>query len=251
MERATRIRYGATRHQVGVLRAPMPSNDDALAPMVVLVHGGFWRWPYNRWLMSLLVRDLGQRGWGTFNIGYRRLGRFGGGGGWPSTFDDVRNAIDTVSAHESTAATARPVVVVGHSAGGQLALVAAAAAEHRPALVVAMSAPTDLERLWNNGSEPVDALTRGAPEVSRWALTSPIHLLPIGVPMVCVHGDEDTTVHSDASTTFVAAAAAAGDDAEVFIVAGNTHRDALRPSSLLWKRTVASIADRLQINIQV
>ncbi len=250
MARAVKISYGATRHQVGVLRAPVSrSADDLLTPMVVLVHGGFWRWPYNRWLMLLLERDLAQRGWGTFNIGYRRLGRFGGGGGWPATFDDVRNAIDAVSTHEATAA--RPVVVVGHSAGGQLALVAAASAEHRPALVVAMSAPTDLERLWNNGSEPVDALTLDAPEASRWALTSPFHLLPLGVPVLCMHGAADTTVRSESSTRFIAAATVAGDDAEVCIVAGNTHRDALRPSSLLWKRTVTSIAERLQIKIQV
>ncbi len=219
--------------------------------MVVLVHGGFWRWPYNRWLMWLIERDLARRGWATFNVGYRRLGRLGGGGGWPATFDDVRTAIDTVSAHEATTATGRPVVVIGHSAGGQLALVAGATADHPPALVVAMSAPTDLERLWNNGSEPVEQLTRDAPEASRWALTSPTHMLPLGVPVVCVHGDADTTVRPESSTRFVDAASAAGDNAEVFLVAGGTHRDALRPSSALWKRTVTAVAEHLQIDIQV
>ena len=252
MTGAIKISYGAGRHQVGMLRAPPPSSTgEAPAPMVVLVHGGSWRWPYNRWLMLLLARDLTRRGWGTFNIGYRRLGRFGGGGGWPATFDDVRNAIDTISTHEATAVTARPIVVVGHSAGGQLALVAAASAEHRPALVVAMSAPTDLERLWRNGSEPVDELTRDAPEASRWTLTSPMHMLPIGVPVVCAHGEADTTVLPETSVAFVAAASSAGDNAEVIIVVGNTHRDALRPSSSLWQRTVASIAEHLEINIQV
>lgn len=114
-----------------------------------------------------------------------------------------------------------------------------------------MAAPTDLERLRANGSEPVEALTRDAPEELRWVLTSPLHMLPLGVPVVCVHGGDDTTVRLRESTDFVAAAVAAGDDAEVFVVAGNNHRDALRPSSALWHRTVESIAERLQIDIQV
>lgn len=253
MADVTKIKYGTGRHQVGVVREPTaaPVTGAAPTPMVVLVHGGSWRWPYNRWLMLLLERDLGRRGWATMNIGYRRLGRFGGGGGWPATFDDVRDAVDAVSVHESTAASSRPVVVVGHSAGGHLALVAAATAENRPSLVVAMSAPTNLEKLWTNGSQPVDELTRDAPHTSRWALTSPLHMLPIGVPVVCVHGGDDTTVNPTSSTTFAAAATVAGDAAQVFIVDGNTHRDALLPSSALWQRTVAAIADHLQINIQV
>ena len=55
------------------------------APTIVLLHGGSWSWPYNRWVMWLLARDVTRRGWGLFNVDYRRVGRFGGGGGWPET----------------------------------------------------------------------------------------------------------------------------------------------------------------------
>ena len=44
--------------------------------------------------MWLLARDVTRRGWGLFNVDYRRVGRLGGGGGWPETFDDARTAIE-------------------------------------------------------------------------------------------------------------------------------------------------------------
>lgn len=83
---ATKISYGVSRHQTGVLHASVAASaTDAPTPMVVLIHGGFWSWPYNRWLMWLLERDLRRRDWATFNIGYRRLGRCDGGADRPRT----------------------------------------------------------------------------------------------------------------------------------------------------------------------
>lgn len=215
----------------------------------MLVHGGFWKWPYNRWVMWLLQRDLARRGWGSFNVEYRRLGRFGGGGGWPQTFDDVRHSIELLTSGRGPAAVdpAR-VVVVGHSAGGHLALVAAgriaSSGGRPPALVVSMAGPTDLERLWTNGSVPVDELTSDAPQSERWQLTSPMHALPVGVPVLCVHGDADTTVPPHNSAEFVAAAREAGDEADLVIVAGENHRDPLRPGSQIWKAVVTHVAGR-------
>lgn len=246
MRRSQRLRFGPSRHSVGTHRAP--AGNHIGVPTVVLVHGGFWRWPYNRWVMCLLQRDLTRRGWGSFNIDYRRLGRFGGGGGWPQTFDDVRAGIDLMtSGNGPTTVDPRCVFVVGHSAGAQLALVAAAQLEAAhdtvaPSMVISMSGPTDLERLLQNGSEPVAELTRDAPVDDRWVLTSPMHMLPIGVRTRCVHGAADTTVSPDSSRRFAAAAAAAGDDSDVVIVADEAHRDALLPSSSIWETVVTIIA---------
>jgi acetyl esterase/lipase len=189
---------------------------------------------------------------GVCNIEYRRLGRLGGGGGWPATFDDAQSAIEMITNDtQGIGFTAERVVVVGHSAGGHLALVGSAAANTRPALVVSIAGPTDLERLWSSGSRPVHDLTRGAPGALRWAATSPVHMLPLGLPIMCVHGEADNTVHSMHSTAFVEAARCAGDVADAVIVPGESHKDALRPRSATWAAVVAAIVERLDLDIQV
>ncbi len=222
------------------------------APTIVLLHGGSWSWPYNRWVMWLLARDVTRRGWGLFNVDYRRVGRFGGGGGWPETFDDARTAIELITNDTSELdIDADRVVVVGHSAGGHLALIGSATANIAPALAVSMAGPTDLERMWSNGSQPVRDLTARAPESSRWSSTSPIHMLPLDVPTLCVHGAADTTVHPRHSTAFVEAARSAGDVAEAVLVPGETHKDALKPTSAIWAVVVSAILDRFESDTHV
>ena len=114
-----KLRYGSQRSQFGVLRRPIGKNPTAV---IMLVHGGFWTWPYGRWLMWRLARDVRRRTWSSFVVSYRRLGRFGGGGGWPATFTDVRDAVDRLDGELARQDLRLPVVVVGHSAGGHLAL---------------------------------------------------------------------------------------------------------------------------------
>ena len=116
---STTIRYGSSRHQVATLRAPARNADERDGTVAVL-HGGSWRWPYGRAVMRLVVEDLRRHGWWVADVEYRRLGRFGGGGGYPETFDDIVDAIGAVEELRS-ARTA----VVGHSAGGHLALATA------------------------------------------------------------------------------------------------------------------------------
>ncbi len=254
MQRARKLKYGSSRHQVGVYRAPSrrdPRRDSA-PPTIVLIHGGSWTWPYNRWVMWLLARDAARRGWGVFNVDYRRVGRLGGGGGWPETFDDARAAIDLMTNSTSGLGIApEHVVVVGHSAGGHLALVGSATAATPPALVVSMSGPTDLERLWSNGSQPVRDLVAGAPESTRWLATSPIEMVPFGLPIVCVHGEADTTVHPRHTTAFIEAARLAGDLAEAVLIPDETHKDALRPTSGIWAAVTDAISERFESDIQV
>jgi acetyl esterase/lipase len=234
----TKIRYGSSRGQFGVLTRPRGGRPTAV---VVLVHGGFWTWPYNRWLMLRLARSVRKRGWASFNVEYRRLGRFGGGGGFPETFDDVRSAIGLAlqSARSAEARFERrvPVAVVGHSAGGHLALWAGREIAGL-AGVVSLAGPTDLRSIAENGSEPVRDLVAGAPADERWQLTSPMQRLPLGVPVVCVHGADDTTVSPRNSISFAEAATEAGDDASSTLVAGEVHRDALRSSSKIWATTL-------------
>ena len=116
------IAYGPDPSQVGDLRLP---ERQGLAPVVVLLHGGFWRERSKRDLMDDLARDLTDRGYATWNLEYRRVGS--SGGGWPETALDVAAGIDHLAALAGThGLDLSRVVVLGHSAGGHLALWAAA-----------------------------------------------------------------------------------------------------------------------------
>lgn len=232
--RSKRIRYGSARHQFGVLT---PARRGVARATIVLVHGGSWSWPFSRMVSALIARDAATAGFDVFNAEYRRLGRFGGGGGWPETFDDVCEAIRVMKERQPQDS----VFVVGHSAGGHLALVAVARHPEIVDGVVTMGAPTDLRALSQDGSAVVDELVRGAPTESVWSLTSPIEMIPSGVPTVCVHSDSDSTVHRKMSIRYTEAAAAEGDDARLVLVAGERHRDAMLPRSQTWRQALAAV----------
>ena len=85
--------------------------------VVVVIHGGFWRAAYDASLGRELAHDLCERGWVAYNIEYRRVGA---GGGWPTTLQDVADAIDHLAELDLDL---ERVVTIGHSAGGHLALV--------------------------------------------------------------------------------------------------------------------------------
>jgi len=238
---STTLRYGASRHQVVTVRAPARGVDERDGTVVVL-HGGSWRWPYGRAVMRLVVEDLRQHGWWIADVEYRRLGRFGGGGGFPETFDDVVDAIGTVEAHRSAR-----TVVVGHSAGGHLALATAPRVSNVVDLagVVAVAAPTDIRRIVETGQQDAIALTVGAPEDERWSLTSPMHMLPLGTPVALVHSRDDATVPARRSEQYADAAAAAGDRVQLRLVEGDTHRDAIKPSSATWSAARSAVSEFL------
>src|SRR5947209_11949587 len=88
---------------------------------MVLVHGGSWQRGHGKLVMRGLAGDLVRGGWAVWNIEYRRLGE---GGGWPATFADVAAAIDHL-VRLSVPLQRSHTSVLGHSAGGQLALWAA------------------------------------------------------------------------------------------------------------------------------
>lgn len=116
------LHYGDAPSQFGRLR--LPSGTTSPRPVVVLLHGGFWRAEYGLDLMEPLADDLVDRGYATWNIEYRRVGE--DGGGYPGTLTDVAAAIDELGAlAESYPLDLTNLVVIGHSAGGQLALWAA------------------------------------------------------------------------------------------------------------------------------
>jgi acetyl esterase/lipase len=198
-------------------------------PTAALLHGGFWRAAYGPDLMTGLARDLEGRGWSVANVSYLRVGE--PGGGWPGTLDSVRAAV----------AAARPDVVIGHSAGGHLALWSAF--HVGCALAVSMAGVVDLDAAAALSSGAVVDLLGGRPDEvpERYAAASPRALLPLGVRTLLVHGALDDTVPVSMSEAYAAAAREAGDDVELAVIPGEGHFDCLEVASASWQ----AVVDRL------
>ena len=205
-------------------------------PVVVLLHGGYWRSKYGRWTMVALAADLRARGVAAWNVEYRRVGRFGGG--WPMTFDDVAAAIDLLAERGDPRLDLESVAAVGHSAGGQLALWAASQNDARVPIrrVVAQAAVCNLAAV----GEPARELLGGSPaEVpDRYAATDPMQLLPAPVPVLLVHGAEDETVPLRRSRAYLEAARAAGGEVELHEPSPGGHRIHVNPRSDAWLAAV-------------
>jgi acetyl esterase/lipase len=184
--------------------------------------------------MKALAADLTRRGRAAWNIEYRRLGRMQGGG-WPATFDDVAAAIDHLAELDDARLDLGSVAAVGHSAGGQLALWAAARSGARVPIrrVVGQAAVCDLA----NAGERAHALMGGTldevPE--RYARADPMRLLPLGLPVLLVHGADDETVPLIRSRRYAQAAHKAGDAVELVEPSRGGHRVHLDPRSQAWE----------------
>lgn len=245
--RPLRISYGGDESQLGELH--LPAGTD-LAPVVVVVHGGYWRAVYGFELGTPLAADLANHGVAAWNVEYRRVGD---GGGWPATFTDVAAAVDALAGPVQEAAGGRldlaDVRAVGHSAGGHLAVWAAG----RPRLpagapgagpvveltrVVSQAGVLDLvtasaEGLSDGASdELLDGSAGAQPE--RYALAAPLARLPIGIPVTCVHGDADVDVPISQSEAYVSAATAAGDPATLVRLPGVDHLALIDPCTGAW-----------------
>ena len=240
----TAHRYGAGPDQFGELTV----RGGAAAPVVVLLHGGFWRARYTLDLMRPLAADLVGRGYATWNLEYRRADS--PGADWPATLADVAAGVDALAAlADDHPLDLERVVLVGHSAGGQLALWAAAQQLRvRPAVVVSLAGVLDLraaarERL---GRDAVVAFLGGTPDEvpQRYEEASPRTLLPLGVPQLLVHGTADDRVPVDQSRSYAATAADAGDKCRLLELDGVDHMALIDPASDAWRRTGDALVGR-------
>lgn len=248
-----RIAYGPDSLQFGELRLPPGAEQagpsSARFPVAIVIHGGCWLSRYAAVRNGAPMADaLAAEGIATWNVEYRRYDH--PGGGWPGTLLDVADATDFVR----TLARRYPVdttrlVVIGHSAGGHLALWLASRRTlattsplyraHPIALraVASVGGIADLREFFGRerqtcGNPAVESLLGGVPDSvpQRLRDASPIERLPLGVPSLHIAGARDQIAPESVRATFVAAARASGDRADVVTVPGG-HFEPMAPAT--------------------
>ncbi|HEY3530767.1 MAG TPA: alpha/beta hydrolase [Nocardioides sp.] len=241
MNEARVVRYGADPSQFAELSLPGGTPKG----VVVVIHGGFWRARYDLDLGRPLAESLVEHGWVAWNIEYRRVGN---GGGSPETMDDVAAAIDALADQDLDLTK---VIAVGHSAGAHLATWAASRGrfERWPAKVeltgvVSQAGVVDLRTAYDEqlGSGAVRALLGHPPGPEEDPL-DPIRQVPLDIGVHCVHARDDDAVPVTQSRAYVAAARAAGAEAELTEVEGG-HFVVIEPASEAWRLTL-EILERL------
>ncbi|MEU6384801.1 alpha/beta hydrolase [Streptomyces bauhiniae] len=239
-----------------------PRTGPASAPLVVILHGGAWRARYDRRHVTPFADFLARRGFAVANVEYRRGGpdipaqNTGGepgsvppAGRWPETFDDVAAALDALPELARAAlpgVDVRRTVLTGHSAGGHLALWAAARhvlppdspwRTDRPAPlrgVVALAPIADLGL-----AEKLDVCAGAAAQLlggqdlfaERVPYADPALLLPTGIATTLVQGRADEVVPDAVAESFADAAARAGEVVGVTLLEDVGHFPLIDPAA--------------------
>jgi acetyl esterase/lipase len=224
-----RIHYGDTPQQFADVRFPA-TGASTPAPAVIAIHGGYWRAKYDLAYMGHFCATITKAGIVTLNLEYRRVGD--PGGGWPGTFDDIRQAFDYVVTHADDLRTdPTQITVAGHSAGGQLAL-CLAAHEPRVTKVVSLAGVLHLQRAWelhlSNDAvlEFLGDTPGNAPD--RYRNASPVGLPILASEQIVVHGTIEL------SRGYAATKRKRGENVRYLEVADANHFDVIDPRSHAW-----------------
>ena len=228
-----RVAYGSDENQFVDLRLPAGKGPHALA---INIHGGFWRAKYDLGHAGHLCAALTAKGITTANVEYRRVGN--AGGGWPGTFADIRAACQFLLQNaRQYGVDARRVVVMGHSAGGQLGL-CLAAHESGVKAVISLAGVADLQRAYalHLSNDAVVEFLGGTPaEVGDHYKEADPMKLAIGARQWLVHGAADDVVPPVFSRDYVTAKRKAKEDARLVAIAGAGHFELIDPRSEAWK----------------
>ncbi len=262
-EPSTSVRTGAGESDIVDVWLPEGAGPH---PVVLMVHGGCWQKEIaDRTLMNYAAKALRDEGMAVWNIEYRGVDETGGG--YPGTFEDVARAVDALRTQgPGLGLDTSNIAAIGHSAGGHLALWAAA--RHRLAETSPLydEVPFPIAGVVNTGgladleasasvtqagclADIMDTLT-GAPSEGRANVlsdTSPAELLPIGVRQVSVNGGNDQIAPPVLGQGYTARAAAAGDDASYVEVAETGHVELVAPGTAAFDRQVAILKGMLGI----
>jgi acetyl esterase/lipase len=243
-----RLLYGSDPNQFLDLRLPKSKGP---YPTVINIHGGFWRAKYNLDHAGHLCAALTAKGLATANLEYRRVGNEGGG--WPNTFADIRNAYQYLR-QEARKHNLDPqqFAVMGHSAGGQLAL-CLAAHETGVTRVVSLAGVVNLQRAYqlHLSNDAVVEFLHGTPaEVpDHYREADPVQLSISHGRQWLIHGVDDDVVPSSFSRDYVASkqkrSAKDREDVHLLDIAAASHFDLIDPSTHAWKEVEQTVLQLL------
>jgi acetyl esterase/lipase len=230
-----RLPYGSDPNQFGDLRIPKSGGP---FPIVMNIHGGFWRAKYDLAHAGHLCAALTAKGLATFNLEYRRVGNKGGG--WPGSLED------TVAGFRFLPQIAKRykldsnrVVVMGHSAGGELALCLAA---HEPAVksVISLAGVVDLQAAFDDhlSNDAVVGFMGGKPKdvPEHYHEADPLQLSISKAEQWLIYGLSDDVVPPAYSRNYVQLKKQKNENAHLVEVAQAGHYELIDPHSTAWPK---------------
>jgi acetyl esterase/lipase len=235
-----RVAYGADPNQFLEVRLP---HATALHPAVLHIHGGYWRAKYDLAHAGHLCETLRAAGVATFNVEYRRVGN--PGGGWPGTFEDIRSAYRFIcEKHVPFRLDRDRMAVMGHSAGGQLAL-CLAAHEASVRCAISLAGVVDLKKGFtlHLSDDAVADFLGGNPEAvpEHYREADPMELRIRHARQWLLHGADDETVPPEFSRNYVSQKKKAGESAELLEILQAGHFELIDPGSQAFQHVTNTV----------
>ena len=235
-----RVTYGPDPNQFADVRLLAGRGPH---PVVLFIHGGYWRAKYDLTYAGHLSHALKLRGIATWNVEYRRVGN--PGGGWPGTFADIRSAyqlLRTNAISKTSRLDLNRVCIAGHSAGGQLAL-ALAAFEKTATRVLSLAGVLDLRRAWelHLSNDAVAEFLGGSPAdvPDHYREASPAEQ-NIHATQKLIHGTSDDSVPYEISQRYADGKSKTGEKVELITLPKTGHFEIVDPRSNVWKKVEAT-----------
>jgi acetyl esterase/lipase len=254
-----KIAYGKDSLQFGELRMPAGKGP---FPVVVVIHGGCWLAQYNYQYMNHLSAALTKADYATWNLEFRRVGD--PGGGWPGTFLDVGQGVDFVKQlARQYSLNSKKVVVMGHSAGGHLALWAAGRKNlprnselytRNPLKVTGVVSLAGIPDLVSysvaKGScnAAVEKLMGGSPGAvpHRYQQGTPSSKLARRATVRLVQGSLDPIVPVSQASDFAAKSSGKGSHVKIALLPQAGHFDLVAPTSPVWPTVAQAVKEALE-----
>lgn len=241
-----RLTYGSDPNQFLDVRLPA-SRGKSKWPLVINIHGGYWRAKYNLDHAGHLCAALAAKGLATANLEYRRVGNEGGA--WPGTFADIRSAYQFLVQHAPVHNfDPGKIAVMGHSAGAQLAL-CLAAHEASVTRVISLAGVVDLERAYklHLSNDAVVEFLGGTPHdvPDHYREADPMQLSIPHARQFLIHGEADDVVPPEFSRDYLSAkqrrSGPKKEDVHLLQIRGADHFDLIDPRSGAWKQVEETV----------
>ena len=226
--------YGESALQNVSFWHAMPEQTQTKPNVLVFIHGGCWLNQFDRSHSDAMSSAISQAGINVYSLEYRRVGDLGGG--WPGSMLDIEAAVKAVKQHVKATFGDANITLAGHSAGGHLALMAAARTPDDIAQVIGLAAITDIVAYANQEGSCQSATPKfiGAmpdEQPDKYAQANPVNFT-YSMPVILLRGTEDKIVPANHTNV---------DSAEIITLGGAGHFDYLHPDTAAFKTFINRI----------